>query len=40
MGSGFSATFRPRPENVEKYQRLYAAYRELGRMLERTLRNL
>lgn len=40
MGSGFDATFRPRPENVEKYQRLYAVYRELGRMLEGTLRGL
>ncbi|MGQ9778512.1 MAG: ribulokinase [Bacillota bacterium] len=40
MASGFDATFRPRPENVEKYQKLYAAYREVGRMLEGTLRAL
>ncbi|NLG84375.1 MAG: ribulokinase [Firmicutes bacterium] len=40
MASGFDTTFYPRPENVEKYQKLYALYREVGRMLEGTLRSL
>ncbi|MGQ9778940.1 MAG: hypothetical protein ACUVRM_03540 [Bacillota bacterium] len=40
MGSGFSRTFRPRPENVARYQALYRSYRQLGRMLEETLRAL
>jgi L-ribulokinase len=40
MGSGFSRTFTPIPENVRVYDALYGKYRELGCTLEAQLRKL
>lgn len=40
MGSGFSQTYRPIPDNVRKYRELYQKYLELGEALERPLRAL
>ncbi|MEM9888523.1 MAG: ribulokinase [Bacteroidota bacterium] len=34
MGAGFDAHYAPRPEQVEQYNQLYAAYEELGNLLE------
>jgi L-ribulokinase len=40
MGSGFSKTYVPRPENAAKYQELYQKYLRLGKTLEDQLRAL
>lgn len=40
MGSGFSRTYTPIPENAEKYQVLYKKYLQLGKTLESQLRAL
>lgn len=37
MGSGFDATYHPKPENVEKYRRLYEEYRALGNTAEQLI---
>jgi L-ribulokinase len=34
MGSGFDATYTPRAENVEVYQKLYNKYQNLGKFVE------
>jgi L-ribulokinase len=34
MGSGFDATYTPRAENVEVYQKLYNKYQILGKLVE------
>jgi len=34
MGSGIETEYRPIPENVEKYQKLYDTYRKLGNFIE------
>jgi L-ribulokinase len=34
MGSGFDATYTPRIENVEIYQKLYKKYKKLGKFVE------
>ncbi|HEX3046950.1 MAG TPA: ribulokinase [Bacillota bacterium] len=40
MGSGFSQTYQPKPENVAKYQKLYQQYLSLGKALEGQLKEL
>jgi len=40
MGSGFSSTYTPEPENARRYDALYRKYLDLGRLLEDTLRGL
>lgn len=37
MSSGFDATYHPNPENVEKYNRLYAEYQQLGQTVEKLI---
>lgn len=37
MSSGFDATYEPNPENVEKYNQLYAEYLQLGTTVEQLL---
>lgn len=34
MGGGFEKTYTPNPENVKKYEALYAKYLKLGEMIE------
>jgi L-ribulokinase len=40
MGSGFSNTYTPNPENAAKYAKLYEMYQQLGKMLEKHLREI
>lgn len=37
MSSGFDATYEPDPANVEKYNRLYAEYQQLGQTVEQLI---
>jgi len=40
MGSGFSETYTPDPENAARYDRIYQKYLSLGKLLEDQLRDL
>ena len=40
MGSGFSKTYTPNPENAAKYAKLYEKYQQLGTLLEEHLRDM
>ncbi len=40
MGSGFSETYTPNPENAAKYDKIYQKYLSLGKLLEGQLRDL
>ena len=40
MGSGFSATFQPNPEQAKVYEELYQNYLKLGKFVEDNLRAL
>ena len=40
MGSGFSTTYTPNPENAAKYEKLYEKYQLIGKILEEHLRKL
>jgi L-ribulokinase len=37
MGNGFEKQYRPIPENVKRYAKLYAQYSKLGNFVEKEL---
>ncbi len=40
MGSGFSQTYTPNPENAVKYEKFYKKYQRLGKTLEKDLQDM